>query len=160
RRGVRAKRASGVEITGEALEDRRHVDAGVEASEGERLRPPLARRLHLARAVGEAPDLLVAAEAGGMAVERVLYPAEPDTRRDASRAPLGDEVQARVRREGRIAPPRHEELLDRLVVGGLGIDARGGRLFCRRHGLRLRSQMSRSPVSVSTGSTASIEGTS
>src|SRR5207247_4133798 len=63
-----------------------------------------------------------------------------------------------------IAAAGHEELLDRLVVGGLFEGRlrrrRRHRLLAQRPAARLRAQMRRRPVSVSTGSTASMEGMS
>ena len=75
-------------------------------------------------------------------------PAEP---------PLADEVPVGVRQEQRVAAARDEVLLDRLVVGGLGV-LRPARLTAPTG--RLRSQIRRSPVSVRIGSTASIDGIS
>ena len=60
-----------------------------------------------------------------MAVEGVGDAAQDDSQRDPGDPPLADEVPVRVREHEGIAAAGDEELLDRLVVGGLGVD--GGR---------------------------------
>ena len=109
------------------------------------------------RAVGEAPDLALAAPAVGVRVERVADAAQHDAQRQPGEPPLADEVPVRVREEERVAAARDEVLLDRLVVVGLGV-RRSRRSPARPR--RLRSQIRRSPVRVRTGSTASIDGIS
>jgi hypothetical protein len=134
RRRARPQAARGVEGVGESPK-RRPGAHSLLFAESERAPPALGRHVHLRRAVGQAADLAVAAPGMGVAVEGVGDTAQDHAQRQPRLAPLADEVPVRVGEHERIAAAGDEELLHRLVVGGLGI---GGGRRARVSALRKR----------------------